>query len=426
MTANKMTKKRILFVSPAYPPFPGGGERYVRSLAVELVRQGHEVTAVTSHAQREHNFWQGATSAITQAWDEGVWVWRCPIGVWPGGFRALLAWRKGMVVISQLLGPRGVALLSQMARRIPPIRHLPLVLSDLPGPFDVVHGFNISWEWPLLAGWQWAQAHQVPFVATPFAHFGEEGRDRVARNSTMAHQLSILRGARQVLGLTAVETAGFARLGISSERLGVIGGGLDPLPAAPPLPEMAVKESERPFALFVGRLSYEKGALAAVQAVQALRQSGLLVELVLVGQMTAEFEQFWHKTPSDQRQGIRPLGVVSEAEKHALLRKCALFLLPSRTDSFGIVLLEAWAYGKPVIGARAGGIPGVIDDNENGLLVSFGDVAALSKAIKQLWTNPHWAEQLGKQGQAKTNRQYQWEFVAEKVLNAYQKAEMPL
>ena len=59
---------------------------------------------------------------------------------------------------------------------------------------------------------------------------------------------------------------------------------------------------------------------------------------------------------------IRPLGILDEGEKHAILEASTMLLLPSHSDSFGIVILEAWAHGKPVIGARAGGIPGVIDD----------------------------------------------------------------
>ena len=93
--------------------------------------------------------------------------------------------------------------------------------------------------------------------------------------------------------------------------------------------------------------------------------------------------------------------------------------MPSRSDSFGIVFLEAWQQGKAVIGARAGGIPGVIDDGRNGVLVEFGDVPALTKAIQQLIRQPDMAAELGRCGQEKVKAQYTWPGVARAVLQQY-------
>jgi glycogen synthase len=83
------------------------------------------------------------------------------------------------------------------------------------------------------------------------------------------------------------------------------------------------------------------------------------------------------------------------------------------------VLLEAWAHGVPVIGADAGGIPGVIDDGQNGLLVPFGDVAALGGALRRLLDDPALRQQLGEQGRQKVARQYTWPQVAARALDQY-------
>jgi glycosyltransferase involved in cell wall biosynthesis len=79
--------------------------------------------------------------------------------------------------------------------------------------------------------------------------------------------------------------------------------------------------------------------------------------------------------------------------------------MPSRTDSFGIVFLEAWMYDVPVIGARAGGVPDVIDDGENGMLINFGDVAALSAHIQRLIDDKPMARRLGMNGHSKVLRE---------------------
>ena len=405
-----------LFVTPAFPPFPGGGERYVRSLALDLVGRGHRITVLTTNAHTEQDFWQW-TPADDDRQEDGLLVIRCGLrGLW-GQRRFLLAWRKWMVLVSALPGKQ-TAVLTKMARAIPPITGMGDAFSRITEPIDLIHGFNISWEYPMLIGWQRARQQGLPFVVTPFAHFGVAGQDRVARNSTMDHQRALLVDAARVLTLTSVERDGLLALGVHADAVQVIGGGLDPLPsfkASVSLPN-GVKH---PFVLFIGRASFEKGALHAAEATLALRNQGMMVTLVLAGQIAPEFHRFYRRLQSREKAWIRPLGVVSEAEKHKLLMETTMLLLPSRTDSFGIVLLEAWAYGKPVIGARAGGLPGVIDDGQNGLLINFGDVSALSQAIAYLLTEEGKRHSLGQAGYHKIRQTYSWSGVGERVLAAY-------
>lgn len=390
------------------------------ALAQELARRGHEVTAVTSAAALEKNLWQGSPDhqPIT-AVQEGVIVIRCGLRPFTGGRAALMAWRKLMVLVSALPGNQ-TAVLTRMCRHIPPVVGLENVLASLTDKFDVVHGFNISWEWPLVAGWRYARQHGLPYVVTPFTHLGT-GHDRVARNSTMDHQLHLLSNADRVLTLTAIEKSGLADRGVPSDRLDVIGSGLDPLP---PLPEpgdlQARYPAPLPYLLFIGRVSVEKGAVHAAQAVLRLRQQGTAVTLLLIGQTAPEFDRFYARLHERDKEGIRPLGLLGEADKHGLIHGAAALLLPSRTDSFGIVLLEAWAHGVPVIAARAGGLPGVVDDGQNGLLVEFGDVPALSRAIQQLLVNEDLRSKLGAHGRAKTAAVYTWTAVADCVLANYE------
>ena len=76
------------------------------------------------------------------------------------------------------------------------------------GRVDIVNGFNISWENTMFTGWQWARQNDVPFVATPFMHFGAGNDDRVQRNALMDHQRLMLRNASAVLTLTDIEAQG--------------------------------------------------------------------------------------------------------------------------------------------------------------------------------------------------------------------------
>jgi glycosyltransferase involved in cell wall biosynthesis len=93
--------------------------------------------------------------------------------------------------------------------------------------------------------------------------------------------------------------------------------------------------------------------------------------------------------------------------------------LPSRTDSFGIVLLESWLYSRPVVAAAAGGIPGVVDNGKNGILVPFGDIPSLANAIKLLIEDQELNSILGENGRQKLDLNFTWDAVTEKVLSAY-------
>lgn len=411
----------VALVTPAYPPLKGGGERYVGALAGALAALGARVSVVTGAAVEEAEFWQG-TSDSSDAVEDGVRVIRLPIIPTPGGRAELMRRRRWMVLLSALPGDQSVSL-SRLARRFPPVEGMDEALDRLEN-VDIVHGFNVSWEHALVAAHAFSRRAGAPLVVTPFAHLGEWNRGRVARNSTMDHQLRIMREAERVLVLTRIESEGLARYHIRPERLEVIGSGVDLAPddcGSSPYCAEDHPEARGVFGVYVGRQSFDKGALHAADAVRALRQRGRDIALLLIGASTPEFEQYRRRLSPEDRAAIRPLGALSDRDKHAVLRRAKFLMLPSRADSFGIVLLEAWSHGVPVIAARAGGIPGVVDDGANGLLVPFADVDGLAAAAERLITDEAFARRIGDAGRDKVNAQYSWGAMAERVLDNYRR-----
>jgi glycosyltransferase involved in cell wall biosynthesis len=114
------------------------------------------------------------------------------------------------------------------------------------------------------------------------------------------------------------------------------------------------------------------------------------------------------------------MGCVHGQLKQDLLAGTDLFVLPSRIDSFGIVYLEAWTYGIAVIGCHAGGVPEVIDDGQDGLLVGYGDVTALASAIETLIADPERRRWMGTRGRAKVEAHYTWDRIYQVFLGACQ------
>jgi glycosyltransferase involved in cell wall biosynthesis len=157
--------------------------------------------------------------------------------------------------------------------------------------------------------------------------------------------------------------------------------------------------------LYVGRIAPEKGLEVLLDAMRRLRSEwGSGPRLTIVG---SDF----HGSPygptfarniekSELNGAVRILGHVPYGEE--LFRQYDahdLVVLPSFTEGFPQVILEAMARGVPVVSTHVGGIPRVIRDGENGLLVPPRDPAALAGAIARLVADPSLADRLVREGQ---------------------------
>jgi glycosyltransferase involved in cell wall biosynthesis len=90
------------------------------------------------------------------------------------------------------------------------------------------------------------------------------------------------------------------------------------------------------------------------------------------------------------------------------LERARVLCLPSRSESFGVALLEAGAYGLPVVASRVGGIPEIVTDGETGLLVPPEDPAALSDALERVLSDPERARRLGDNLRRRVVADFSW------------------
>jgi glycosyltransferase involved in cell wall biosynthesis len=101
---------------------------------------------------------------------------------------------------------------------------------------------------------------------------------------------------------------------------------------------------------------------------------------------------------------------------------CDFFVLPSRHEPFGIVVLEAWSAGKPVIATAVGGLRDLIADGDTGLLVPPGEPAALAGALRRLLVSGDLRRRLGEAGRALAGKQYSWGRIAAETEHIYEAA----
>lgn len=194
-----------------------------------------------------------------------------------------------------------------------------------------------------------------------------------------------------------------------------------PWPLSPGFADMAAAPAELPLlssfpkgrvVLTVGRWAANeryKGADDLIRAVAQLRNSIPDICLVAVG-------------TGDDLPRLRGLAVdlniadfvhffegLSPRELGACYARAQVFALPSTGEGFGLVFLEAMAFGKPVVGAAAGGAMDLIQDGKNGFLVPPRDVAALAQTLEKLLRDSSFCEAMGQRGAGIVRERYQFD-----------------
>ncbi len=176
--------------------------------------------------------------------------------------------------------------------------------------------------------------------------------------------------------------------------------------------------------LFVGRLIPRKGGVYLVRAL-ALLQDLPWLHLVMVGDgpEAAAIQAEVRRLGLEER--VTLTGRISDEALERHYRTCQLFVLPAivddtgDTEMLGMVLLEAMRYRKPVVASRVGGIPDIVQDDRNGLLVPEKDPPALAQAIRRVLQEPGLARRLGDAGYTYARERFSWDAVLAETLSMY-------
>lgn len=139
--------------------------------------------------------------------------------------------------------------------------------------------------------------------------------------------------------------------------------------------------------------SPEKGTIDLLKAVAGR------FWVVLAGPEMPKFQPFWSTFPFQNR--VRRLGELTGEQKRDFYAAIDLFALPSVSDSFGLVLLEAWANGLPNVVYRAGGPGSLVRDGVDGRVVRCGDVKQLGEVLTELAHDAVQRQRLGQEGLAR-------------------------
>ena len=220
---------------------------------------------------------------------------------------------------------------------------------------------------------------------------------------------------------------------LDPERVHVVHNGIDtalyhPTPDSGGLARHGV-DPDRPYVLFVGRITRQKGVPHLLRAARSLDPSAQLV-LCAGAPDTPAIDQEFRALVAELRQTRDAVVWIPEMlprpEVVQLLSQAAVFACPSIYEPLGIVNLEAMACGTPVVASAVGGIPEVVRDGVTGLLVGYeeadpaGFEAALAEALNSVIADPGAARRMGEAGRERAVREFGWDAIARRTVAVYE------
>lgn len=256
-----------------------------------------------------------------------------------------------------------------------------------------------------------AHRARLPFVFTPLRHERPLGW-----NSPAFREL--YHSAAAVIALTNSEARWLIGRGARPDRTHVIGLGPTNDPSASPAAAREMLGPDR-IVLFLGQLHDYKGFRPLIEVARSYEHRRNLL-FVFAGPDIRGNSRAFRGAPGN----VRYLSKVDQAMRDSLLQACTVLCVPSSRESFGAVLVEAWACGKPVIGGPAAATRELIDEGVDGWTVSQ-DPRAIATVLGRLLDDDELCRRAGAAGRAKVAERYSWTAVANRHLAIYEDLLQP-
>ena len=381
---------RVLHVIPTYLPARryGGPVFATHALCAALAAQGCEVTV--------------ATTSVDGAGDSDV-----PVDT-----------------VVAMDGVRIRYFRSPYLRRVYFSPNMASMLNEECGRFDLLHLHSV-FLWPTWAAARRARRAHVPYILSPR---GMLVKELIERKSPWAKWTWIalieranIERAAAIHVTSTPEAAALRQFGFTLPAIHEVANGVTASePGAEPVevPGAIVNllASARPVVLYLGRINWKKGLDRLIPAMAHLPEASLLV----VGNDEEDYTASLNACAV--REGVADrvvfAGPLYGAAKAELFRRVAVLALPSYSENFGNVVLEAMSEGCAVVVTPEVGAAGIVTEAGGGL-VARGDPLSFAAAIRQLLADPARRADHGRRGRDAMRARYSWDAVAARMMEVY-------
>jgi len=369
---------RILMLNHEFPPIGGGAGRATFNIAKELHKMGHEVDILTSaYKGYSHD------EVI-----DGVQIYRVQS-------------KKKHILETDLIGILMYTFFGMNRfRKVIKQKDYDLTHSFFSIPAGIISLFG-------------KKVYGMPYVVSL------RGSD--VPGYTFSHSLFkpliklVWKNASRVVALSN----GLKKLALNTYpnlNFDVVYNGVD-INVFKPLKNKNNKGGEKVKLICVSRLMKFKGIQHLLLALSQMKLKN--VELLIVG--TGNFENDLKKLSAklNLNKTVSFYGYCDNNKLPELYNDADIFVLPSLAEAFGLVFAEAMACGLPIIGTTAGGIPEVVRNGENGILVQPGNVNELKNALEELINNKELREKMGGKSIKIVQKNFTWDKIAKDYLRIY-------
>ena len=388
----------ICYVAIDYHESDGGGgiASYVNAVGKELISRGHKVTVLANG--KEHR-----TSVI-----DGIKLIRMPFGN--------LHW------YSYKLGlPGGLVLpLREIEWSINLRRNLARLIRE--ERIDVIEACESA-----LYFLKRGSVKKVPLVDRLHGEqyvFAKHSGQQISAGASLMHRME-LNSLRLANALTAPS---FFQAQEMTTELGSNGIKVIPNPIDPWMLEQALSgqsnqaDDVRDTVLFTGRLQYSKGVLLLLDAVPMITREHQQAHFMLAGARHTSIDDATLEQKLSVENTARSVTLSGHVPWRELInqyRTAKIFVMPSYYETGGISVIEAMAFGLPVVATRAGGLAEVVEDGVTGILVAPGDSKALAEAVCRLLREPELRRRMGEAGRQRVLEKFTIDGIVSQTLAVY-------
>jgi glycosyltransferase involved in cell wall biosynthesis len=403
---------KVLHLIQRYPPAIGGSETWCREVSRYLSSVGDEVRVLTLDILEEEEYWRDPplhqwTARLGRLdWDDGVLVRRyrrsMPVHLL---YHLFFKFVLDKTLRIYFYGPHSLEMYGRLFAEA--------------ATADVVHLHTIPYPHNFI-GYLAARLHKKRVVITPHFHPDHPHYERWSN-------YWLLKRCDAVIAVSDYERDYLVKKGVDAGNIAATGNGVHiedyhPKDVAHFKAELFQRHGLSQTAkviLFIGRKLEYKGIATLVEAFRRISAESDAV-VFLVGPTSPWFEGFHGQFSGKDRERIIDLGMVSEQAKINLLHLADVLVLPSRFEAFGIVFLEAWACGTPVIGAATGAIPSVVGDA--GLTFAYGDAEDLAEQLRITLKDEQQSRDMALKGQRRLLERFTWDKIGSVTRRTYHPA----
>jgi glycosyltransferase involved in cell wall biosynthesis len=417
-------KINILNITQRYYPAKGGAEQFIQILSEYLFNTGkYSVDIWTTDALSADTLWDLGNDVIEKKEEviNGVNIKRFSIG---GG---LLRNRYLNKIFRVIFGSLPFFRISNLGTCPTSFGMLSEVKKNK--KYDFVTVSSTPYYFLFYVGYLISKRLDIPLIVVPALHVGTGEKDPLRKKYFKKTAIPFFEHAYKIILNTKTEgnaIKDFCKengVEIDEGKFLIIGQGVFPDEIKGGIGHrFREKYGVKNDIIFqIGSKSFDKGSINLIEAMIKCWEKGIDATLVFGGGYNKEFSEYVEGLDSRYKKGILNIDNISESDKWDLYDAGTIFSMVSKTDSFGIVYLEAWMYGKPVLGCKNDTIKEVISDGEDGYIIPFNDTEKISEKIIYLLSDSKQRVSMGANGRRKVLEKYNWNKNLEKVVKIYEK-----